>query len=45
LFIALARPTYDLSHIKQPTLPAQQAARDLETSLLSLINKASKGDF
>ena len=45
LFIALARPTYDLSHIKQPTLRAQQAARDLETSLLSLINKASKGDF
>jgi len=45
LFIALARPTYDLSHIKRPTLRAQQAARDLETSLLSLINKASKGDF
>jgi uncharacterized protein (DUF302 family) len=45
LFIALARPTYDLSHIKQPSMRAQQAAIDLETSLLSLINKASKGDF
>ncbi|MBZ4201481.1 MAG: DUF302 domain-containing protein [Methylotenera sp.] len=45
LFIALARPTYDLSHIKQPSLRAQQAAVALETSLLSLIHKASKGDF
>ncbi len=45
LFIALARPTYDLKSIKNPTLRAQKAAQELETILLKIIYKASKGDL
>jgi hypothetical protein len=45
LFIALARPTYDLRSIKTPTLRAQKAAQELETSLLKIIYKASQGDI
>lgn len=45
LFIALARPTYDLQSIKNPTKRAQKSAQDLETSLLEIINRARKGDF
>lgn len=45
LFIALARPTYDLKSIKNPTARAQKAAQDLETDLLEIMDKASKGDF
>jgi uncharacterized protein (DUF302 family) len=45
LFIALARPTYDLKSIKKPTPRAQKAAQDLETTLLEIMDKASKGDL
>jgi uncharacterized protein (DUF302 family) len=45
LFIALARPTYDLKSIKNPTARAQKAAQDLETALLEIMDKASKGDL
>ena len=45
LFIALARPTYDLRSIKAPTLRAQKAAQELETSLLKIIYRASQGDI
>jgi uncharacterized protein (DUF302 family) len=45
LFIALARPTFDLQSIKNPTERAQKAAQELETSLLKIIYRASKGDF
>ncbi len=45
LFIALARPTFDLKSIKNPTPRAQKAAQELETILLSIIYKASKGDL
>lgn len=45
LYIALARPTYDLKSIKNPTLRATKAAQELEFSLLEIINKASQGDF
>ena len=45
LFIALARPTYDLRSIKGPTLRAQKAAQELEKSLLKIIYKASQGDI
>ncbi|MDZ4140857.1 MAG: DUF302 domain-containing protein [Methylotenera sp.] len=45
LFIALARPTYDLKSIKNPTVRAQKAAQELETSLLEIMEKASKGDI
>lgn len=45
LFIALARPTFDLRSIKNPTLRAQKSAQELETTLLEIMDKASKGDF
>jgi uncharacterized protein (DUF302 family) len=45
LFIALARPTFDLKSIKNPTLRAQKAAQELETTLLEILQKASRGDF
>lgn len=45
LFIALARPTFDLKSIRNPTQRAQKAAQELETSLLEIMDKASKGDL
>lgn len=45
LFIALARPTFDLKSIKNPTLRAQKAAQELENTLLEMMDKASKGDW
>ncbi len=45
LYIALARPTFDLKSIKNPTLRAQKSAQELETTLLEIMDKASKGDF
>lgn len=45
LFIGLARPTYDLKSIKNPTERAKQSAQQLEDALISLIRKASVGDF
>jgi uncharacterized protein (DUF302 family) len=45
LYLALARPTFDLQSIKQPTARAVKAAQALETTLLQIIYKASKGDF
>jgi uncharacterized protein (DUF302 family) len=45
LYIALARPTFDLKSIKNPTLRAQKAAQELENTLLEIIEKASKGDI
>jgi len=45
LFIGLARPTFDLKSIKNPSLRAQKAAQELETTLLEIIYKASRGDI
>lgn len=45
LYIALARPTFDLKSIKNPTPRAQKAAQELETILLEIMDKASKGDL
>ena len=45
LYIGLARPTYDLKSIKNPTPRAQKAAQELETILLEIIDKASRGDI
>lgn len=45
LFLALARPTFDLQSIRQPTERAKAAAVKLEEALLRLIDQASKGDF
>lgn len=45
LYLALARPTFDLQSIKNPTPRAKKAAQALETTLLQILYKASKGDF
>lgn len=45
LFLGLARPTYDLKSIKNPTLRAQKSAQELEDALIQLMEKASRGDF
>ena len=45
LFIGLARPTFDLKSIKNPTLRAQKSAQELETTLLEIMDKASRGDI
>ena len=45
LFIGMARPTYDLKSIKNPTERAQKAAQQLEDALILLVTKASKGEI
>lgn len=45
LYIGLARPTYDLKSIKNPTPRAQKAAQQLEDALIQIISKASKGEI
>lgn len=45
LFIGLARPTFDLKSIKNPTERAQKSAQQLEDALIQLMNKARKGDI
>ena len=45
LFIGLARPTYDLKSIKNPTERAKRSAQELEDALIKLIDKAHKGDI
>ncbi len=45
LYIGLARPTYDLKSIKNPTKRAQKAAQQLEDALIQIVNKASKGEI
>lgn len=45
LFLGLDRPTFDLKNIKNPTPRAQQAARELEDTLINIIDKARKGDI
>ena len=45
LFIGLARPTFDLKNIKNPTARAVKSAQQLEDALIQLIEKARKGDF
>ena len=45
LYIGLARPTYDLKSIKNPTQRATKAAQQLEDALIQLVNKASKGEI
>jgi uncharacterized protein (DUF302 family) len=45
LFIGLDRPTYDLRSIKNPTERAKKAAQQLEDTLITIIQKASQGDF
>jgi len=45
LYLALARPTFDLRSIKNPSERAKKSAQDLETALLELMDRARKGDF
>jgi uncharacterized protein (DUF302 family) len=45
LFIGLARPTYDLKSIKNPTERAKKSAQQLEDALIQLLDKARKGDI
>ena len=45
LFLALDRPTFDLKSIKNPTPRAQKSAQELEDALITLIEKASRGDI
>ena len=45
LFIGLARPTFDLKSIKNPTERAVKSAQQLEDALILLMEKARKGDI
>ena len=45
LFIGLALPSHDLKSIKSPTERATKAAQQLDEALITLLNKASKGDI
>ncbi|PKO46422.1 MAG: hypothetical protein CVU29_06050 [Betaproteobacteria bacterium HGW-Betaproteobacteria-22] len=45
LYLALDRPTFDLKSIKNPTERARKSARELETKLLEIMDRARKGDF
>ena len=45
LFIGLARPTFDLKNIKNPTERALKSAQQLEEALILLVDKARKGDI
>jgi uncharacterized protein (DUF302 family) len=45
LFIGLARPTYDLKSIKNPSERAKKSAQQLEDALIALMDKARKGDI
>jgi uncharacterized protein (DUF302 family) len=45
LYLALDRPTFDLQSIQAPTPRAVQAAIDLETQLIDMLDKARRGDF
>jgi uncharacterized protein (DUF302 family) len=45
LFLGLDRPTFDLKSIKNPTPRAQNAARELEATLIKIMDKARKGDI
>ena len=45
LFIGLARPTFDLKSIKNPTARAQKSAQQLEDALIQLMDKARRGDI
>ncbi len=45
LFIGLARPTYDLKSVKNPTERAKKSAQELEDALIKLMDKARRGDI
>lgn len=45
LFLGLDRPTFDLKNIRNPTERAKKSAQELESKLIELMGKASKGDI
>lgn len=45
LYLALDRPSFDLKYIKNPSERAVKAARKLEDVLISIIDKARKGEI
>jgi len=45
LYLALDRPSFDLKYIKDPTERAVTAARKLEDVLISIMDKARKGEI
>ena len=45
LFIGLARPTFDLKSIRNPTERAKKSAQQLEDALILLVSKARNGDI
>ena len=45
LYLGMDRPTHDLKNIKNPTPRAQASAQQLEDALISLMEKARRGDF
>lgn len=45
LYLGLDRPTFDLKSIRNPTERARKSAQELEDVLISLMEKARRGDF
>ena len=45
LYIGLDRPTFDLKSIKNPTARAKKSAQELEDALITLMDKARRGDI
>ncbi|HEY3327690.1 MAG TPA: DUF302 domain-containing protein [Novimethylophilus sp.] len=45
LYLALDRPTYDFKYIKNPTDRARKAARQLEETLIWMMDMARKGEI
>ncbi len=45
LYVALDRPSFDLQYIKNPTERALKAAKELEETLIWIIDKARKGEI
>lgn len=45
LYMVLARPSYDLQYIKNPTERARKAARQLEETLIWMLDMARKGEI
>ncbi|MFM9913721.1 MAG: DUF302 domain-containing protein [Methylophilaceae bacterium] len=45
LYVALDRPSFDLQYIKNPTERALKAAKELEETLIWIMDKARKGEI
>jgi uncharacterized protein (DUF302 family) len=45
LYVALDRPSFDLQYIKNPTERALKAAKELEETLIWVLDKARKGEI